>query len=79
MGIGGAALATTTGYLSGSILISYYFFKKERTLQFIKLKANSFLSYLKEIADLWIFLCFNSTVFNFKIVCHKLFGWTYYW
>ena len=50
MGIGGAALATTTGYLSGSILISYYFFKKERTLQFIKLKVGSTLSYLKEIA-----------------------------
>ena len=50
MGIGGAALATTTGYLSGSILISYYFFKKERTLKFIKLKVGSTLSYLKEIA-----------------------------
>ena len=49
LGIGGAALATTTGYLSGSIFISYYFFKKERTLQFVRLKLNSFFSYLKQI------------------------------
>jgi len=49
MGIGGAALATTTGYLSGSILISYYFFKPERSLQLIRLKLNSFVNYLKQI------------------------------
>ena len=49
LGIGGAALATTTGYLSGSIFISYYFFKKERTLQFVRLKLNSLFSYLKQI------------------------------
>ncbi len=48
-GIGGAALATTTGYLVGSILISYYFFKSERTLQFIKLKVGAFFGYLKQI------------------------------
>ena len=49
LGISGAALATTTGYLSGSIIISYYFFKKERSLQFIKLKLNSYFDYLKQI------------------------------
>lgn len=49
LGIGGAALATSTGYLIGSIFISYYFFKSERTLQFIKLKLSSFLSFLKRI------------------------------
>ena len=49
LGIGGAALATSTGYLTGSIFISYYFFKSERTLQFIKLKLSSFLSFLKGI------------------------------
>lgn len=49
LGIGGAALATSTGYLTGSIFISYYFFKSERTLQFIKLKLSSFLSFLKRI------------------------------
>ena len=50
MGLSGAALATSTGYLVGSVLISYYFFKKERTLEFIKLKVNSFFSLLKKIA-----------------------------
>lgn len=49
LGIGGAALATSTGYFTGSIFISYYFFKSERTLQFIKLKLSSFLSFLKGI------------------------------
>ena len=49
LGIGGAALATSTGYLTGSILISYYFFKSERTLQFIKLNAEKFFGYFKKI------------------------------
>lgn len=48
-GIGGAALATSTGYLMGSIFISYYFFKSERTLNFIKLKMGNFFGYLKQI------------------------------
>ncbi|WP_407392675.1 MATE family efflux transporter [Methanobrevibacter sp.] len=50
LGLSGAALATSTGYLVGSILISYYFFKKERTLEFIKLKVDSFFKFLKKIA-----------------------------
>lgn len=49
LGIGGAALASSTGFLMGSLFISYYFFKSERTLQFIKLKAGKFFNYLKEI------------------------------
>ncbi|MDO5860727.1 MATE family efflux transporter [Methanobrevibacter sp.] len=49
MGVGGAALASSTGFLMGSIFISYYFFKSERTLQFIKLKMGEFLGYLKQI------------------------------
>ncbi len=51
MGIGGAALASSTGFLMGSIFISYYFFKSERTLQFIKLKMGKFLAYLKQIVS----------------------------
>ena len=50
IGLSGAALATTTGYIVGSILISYYFFKNERTLEFVLLKLNAFLSYIKQIA-----------------------------
>ena len=49
MGIGGAALASSTGFLMGSLFISYYFFKSERTLQFIKLKAGKFFNYLWKI------------------------------
>ncbi|MBQ2653162.1 MAG: hypothetical protein IJF83_06360 [Methanobrevibacter sp.] len=49
MGLSGAALATTTGYFVGSVIISYYFFKSERTLKFIRLKAAALFSYLKEI------------------------------
>ena len=48
-GIGGAALATSTGYLVGAIAISYYFFKSERTLQFIKLNIKKIFNYLKKI------------------------------
>ncbi|WP_407413813.1 MATE family efflux transporter [Methanobrevibacter sp.] len=49
MGIGGAALATVVGYAVGSIFISTYFFKSERTLKFIKLKVKPFINKLKEI------------------------------
>lgn len=49
LGIAGAAYATTTGYIVGSIIISYYFFKNERTLEFIKLKFSRFFGYLKKI------------------------------
>ncbi len=49
IGLGGAALATSTGYIVGAIFISYYFFKPERTLHFIKLKVNSVFVRLKEI------------------------------
>ncbi len=49
MGLSGAALATSTGYAVGSIIISYYFFKSERTLRFIKMKLNALFDYLKKI------------------------------
>lgn len=52
-GIGGAALATATGYAVGSIYVSTYFFKSERTLKFYKLskiKLFNALNYFKEIA-----------------------------
>ena len=49
MGLSGAALATSTGYIVGSIIISYYFFKPERTLKFLKLKVKQLFDYLKQI------------------------------
>lgn len=74
MGLSGAALATSTGYLVGSILISYYFFKKERTLEFIKLKVSSFFSFLKKIvtsgfssASTQLYLTLKLLVINFLV------------
>ena len=49
MGIAGAAYASVTGYAIGSIFISYYFIKSERTLRFIKLNIKSLFNRLKEI------------------------------
>lgn len=59
MGVGGAALATVTGYILGSIYITKYFFKDDRTLKIIskyKVKMSKFFLYLKEIC----FLGFSS-------------------
>lgn len=59
MGVGGAALATVTGYILGSIYITKYFFKDNRTLKIIskyKVKMSKFFLYLKEIC----FLGFSS-------------------
>ena len=53
LGIGGAALATATGYAIGSLYVSTYFFKSERTLKFYKLSKIRFsnaLNYFKDIA-----------------------------
>lgn len=53
LGIGGAALATATGYAIGSIYVTTYFFKSERTLKFYKLgriKLSNAFSYFKDIA-----------------------------
>jgi len=52
MGITGAALATDIGYMVGSIYLSSYFFKSERTLKFIsatRIKFKQYISYIKDI------------------------------
>ena len=49
MGIGGAALATTIGYVIGSVCISTYFLKNARSLKFIKIKLSTFFNHLKDI------------------------------
>lgn len=49
IGIGGAAWATLVGYAVGSVFISTYFFKSERTLKFIKLKVKAFFDKFREI------------------------------
>ncbi len=50
MGLAGAALASVIGYCIGSIIISYYLFKPQRTLKFIRLKVKLFFNYLKNIS-----------------------------
>lgn len=50
MGLAGAALASVIGYCMGSIIISYYLFKPQRTLKFIRLKVKLFFNYLKNIS-----------------------------
>lgn len=74
MGLAGAAFATSTGYLMGSIFISYYFFKSERTLQFIRLKVKPFLNYLKKIvtsgfssASTQLYLTLKLLIINFLL------------
>ncbi|WP_409200807.1 MATE family efflux transporter [Methanobrevibacter sp. DSM 116169] len=52
MDVGGAALATSLGYIIGSIFISQYFVNKERTLHFIspmKFKFTKILKFYKNI------------------------------
>ena len=49
MGLSGAALATTIGYIVGSICMSTYFLKKTRTLNFVGVKLSSFVRHLKDI------------------------------
>lgn len=74
MGLAGAAYATVTGYALGSIFISIYFFKSNRTLEFINLKLKSFLNYLKKIvtsgfssSSTQLYLTLKLFFFNFLI------------
>lgn len=71
LGIGGAALATTTSYVVGSLCMSTYLFKSDRTLKFIKVKLSTFLKYLKDIsksgystASTQLYLTIKLYVFN---------------
>ena len=49
LGISGAAMATSISFIVGSICMSTYFLKSERTLKFIKVKLSTFINYLKDI------------------------------
>ena len=71
LGISGAAYATVVGYIVGSIYISTYFFKSERTLRLINLKLNRFLTYLKKIcksgfsgASTQLYFTFKAFIYN---------------
>lgn len=49
LGLQGAALATTSSFIIGSVCMSAYFFRKARTLKIIKIKASKLFTYLKDI------------------------------
>lgn len=49
LGLEGAALATCTSFVIGSILMSLYFLKKSRTLKIIRVNLVSILKHLKNI------------------------------
>lgn len=77
LGIGGAALATVTGDIMASIVISYYFFSSKRTLKvlsFSKVKINQFISYFKDIivsgfppASIQLFITLKIFIINYLI------------
>ena len=76
LGIAGAAYATTTGYIVGSIIISSYFFKNERTLEFIKLKISQLLRYLKKITTSGFSSSSTQLYLTLKLfVVNILLGW----
>lgn len=49
MGLQGAALATCLSFVIGSICMSTYFFRKTRTLKFIKVSFHSLINHLKDM------------------------------
>ena len=48
-GVAGAAMATTLGHIVSSVYITIYFFKSNRTLRIIKVKASKILGYIADI------------------------------
>lgn len=77
MGIGGAALATVSGDIAASVVISYYFLTSKRTLNLLsisKIKFNQFISYLKDIivsgfppASIQLFITLKLFIINYLI------------
>ena len=72
MGIAGAALATVIGYVAGSIFISTYFFKSQRTLKFIRLKVKPFFNRFKEICKSGFPSSSTQLYFTLKIYIYNL-------
>lgn len=77
LGIGGAALATVSGDIAASIVISYYFIDKRHTLRLLsisKIKIKQFLSYFKDIiisgfppASIQLFITLKLLIINYLI------------
>ena len=72
MGVAGAALSTVIGYAVGAVFISSYFFKSDRTLEFIKIKAKSFFNYLKEICKSGFPSSSTQLYFTLKIYIYNI-------
>ncbi len=72
MGVDGAAWATVVGYVVGSIFISTYFFKSQRTLKFIKLKVKPFFNKLKEICKSGFPSSSTQLYFTIKIYIYNI-------
>ena len=73
-GLQGAALATTTSFIIGSLCMSTYFLKKTRTLKFIKIKFHTIRNYLIDIcksgfstASTQLYLTIKLYVVNFVL------------
>ena len=49
MGLHGAALATSISFIIGSVCMSTYFFRKSRTLKFIKIGFSTIFNHLKDM------------------------------
>ena len=49
MGLHGAALATSISFIIGSVCMSTYFFRKSRTLKFIKIGFSTLFNHLKDM------------------------------
>lgn len=74
MGIFGAGLATSTGFIVGTLYLMRYFFMDERTMKIVglaKYKISTIFSHLKDIvvlgfssSSLQLFLTINLLVFN---------------
>ena len=74
LGIFGAGLATSTGFIVGTLYLMRYFFMSDRTMKFVSLakyKISTLFKYLKDIAVLGfsssssqLFLTINLLVFN---------------
>ena len=77
MNIGGASLATLTGQILASIVISYYFFSDKRTIKLLsisKIKFNRFIAYLKDIlisgfppASIQLFITLKLFIINYLV------------
>lgn len=69
MGIGGAGLATTTGFTISAFIISYYFLKPEKPLKLVKIKISSMLNYIIRICKSGMGIASTELYISLKTFC----------